>query len=76
MIRFSTASNAVYWYDDVNMRVMREVGKMGPGMDLPNEEWQQVITHSPIEVGVSVQFELTDYKFRLTTPVVNIEEIP
>lgn len=76
MIRFSTQSQAVYWFDDVNNLVMREVGKMGPGMNIENEQWDTVYAHSPIEVGVRVQFALAGDQFRLTTHVVNIEEIP
>lgn len=76
MIRFITKSNAVYWFDATNSRLMREVGGMGPGLDLPNEEWHYVTSHSPIEIGVSVHFNLERDQFRLTTPVVHIEEIP
>lgn len=76
MIKFITASNAVYWFDTANNLLMREVGKIGPGMDLPNEQWLGVVSHSPIEIGVSVHFNLAGDQFRLTTPVVHIEEIP
>ena len=76
MIKFTTKSQAVYWFDDVNHLVMREVGKMGAGMDLSNETWDKVIEHSPIEIGVRVHFTLRGDLFRLTTPVVHIEEIP
>lgn len=76
MIKFTTESQAVYWFDTANNLLMREVGKMGPGMGLPNEEWLGVVSHSPIEVGVSAHFTLRGDLFRLTTPVVYIEEIP
>lgn len=77
MIRFTTASGAVYLYDKDNGRVQRQGGPMNSRLRLDNGTWADLDpTQRPpdIAIGQGVFFALAEGYYRATTPVTHIEE--
>lgn len=77
MIRFTTASGAVYLYDTDNARVQCQEGPMNAGLRLDNDTWaylEQGLPKPDIQVGDSAVFHLEGDFYRVTTPVTHIEE--
>ena len=75
MIRFSTASGAVYQVDEI-ARLVRRVGPPSPGIDYattPDDSWEPYEAITDVVVGASVVFQLHGVRHRVTTPVVAIE---
>ena len=73
-MRFGTASGATYTYAD---GFLTREGDYSPGIDyavVPDGEALKVTHTQPIEVGTSAYFQLEHGKFRITTPVVWIED--
>lgn len=77
MKKITTESGAIYHYDEENSRVMRE-GPNSPGIDyskVPDGGWDHVEGTSILEVGRVAGFLLGFNNYRITTPVVTIEEV-
>lgn len=77
MWKISTESGAVYLYDDVELLVQRQ-GPFSPGIDyavLPDDEWLELSRAPDFIAGESTDMSFITGKWRVTTPIVSIEEI-
>lgn len=77
MLEFTTESGAKYTFDTDNRRLLRH-GPNSRGIDyenVPDDMWHEVIDTPVLEVGKSAQFLLGQGKWRITTRVVDIEEV-
>ena len=78
MKRITTESGAVYLYDYANGRVQRVEGPYSALIDydaVPDGKWQTLTGMSPLIIGESVQMTFVSGKWRITTPLVSIEEV-
>lgn len=77
MKKITTESGAIYHYDEENSRVMRE-GPNSPGIDYestPDDEWLAAVGATGLEPGQSAYFALRGARYRVTTPILSIEEV-
>lgn len=74
MKRIETTSGAVYLWDTDNKRVVRVIGEYNPGIIIPNGEWVPA-DYARVVVGASAVFQGRDSHYRVTTPVVSVEDV-
>jgi len=79
MKRITTESGAVYLYDDYRDQVMRADGSpYSGGINYevrPDGVWHVLASTPDIEVGWSIEMDFVDGAYRVTTPVVSIEDV-
>lgn len=78
MLKFTTASGATYLIDRENYRAMRVEGPYSPGIDYherPDAVWHDLTIQPQIVVGERTYLHMRGSMYRLTTAVVEIEEV-
>lgn len=77
MLKLTTKSGAVYLLDTEKPRLRRQ-GPHSPGINyslVPDDEWHALRSFAEPVVGKPAVFGLAAGMFRVTTPVVSIEEL-
>ena len=80
MKRITTESGAVYLYDDAGWptRMQRAEGPYSALIDydaVPDGAWNVLTEITPLTLGTSLRMRFVSGRWRITTPLVSIEEV-